>query len=273
MATAILNIIYDIEVIRTREPKRLGELDIVYDVGGGKFDHHGLKKVYRENETPYAACGLIWCEYGKAAIHYLEPLLTEDEIESVFQYVDRALIEGIDAQDNGIRFEEVAIPIMNISIIISGYNPPWYSEDDENYAFNKAVPLCIDVLKNTINRRVAVFKSKDLVIQAYKKRNKNEVIVLDRYCLWDEALMEIDEHEEILFVIFRDKDKYMIQTVKDRDGNTRKDLPEAWAGRENEELAAITGIEDAAFCHSGRFLAVARTFEAIMQMAEQAIHS
>lgn len=273
MATAILHLLFDIEVVRTRDPKTLGELEIVYDVGGGKFDHHGIEKRYRESGTPFAACGLIWYEYGREAIHFLEPSLAKEEIESVFQYVDRALIEGIDAQDNGIRFEETSIPLMNISIIISGYNPPWYSDDDEHNAFNKAIPLCIDVLKSTINRRVAVFKSKNIVIQAYKKRDIREILVLDRYCLWEEALLKIDEHDEVLFVVFPEKDQYVIQTVKERDGNIRKNLPEAWAGRENKELAAITGIDGAVFCHSGRFLAIARTFGAVMQMAEQAIQS
>ena len=91
--------------------------------------------------------------------------------------------------------------------------------------------------------------------------------------MWEEALLEIDEHDEVLFVVFPEKDQYVIQIVKEQDGNIRKNLPEVWAGRENKELAAITGIEDAVFCHSGRFLAVARTFGAVIQMAEQAIQS
>ncbi len=49
MATAILDNILEIELVRTRDTKILGELDIVYDGGGGEFDHHGVEKVYRED--------------------------------------------------------------------------------------------------------------------------------------------------------------------------------------------------------------------------------
>ena len=34
---------------------------IVYDIGGGKYDHHQLGgNGIRENGVKYAACGLIW---------------------------------------------------------------------------------------------------------------------------------------------------------------------------------------------------------------------
>ncbi len=42
----------------------------------------------------------------------------------------------------------------------------------------------------------------------------------------------------------------------------RKDLPEAWAGRADAELAEVTGVPDARFCHAGRFMAVAGSREA-----------
>ncbi|WP_073008277.1 MYG1 family protein [Clostridium amylolyticum] len=68
MATAILKEVYEIELTRTRDENVLKTLDIVYDVGGGEFDHHGMDKIYRENGTPYAACGLIWRGFGKEVI-------------------------------------------------------------------------------------------------------------------------------------------------------------------------------------------------------------
>ena len=41
-----------------------------------------------------------------------------------------------------------------------------------------------------------------------------------------------------------------------RDKIDKKKLPKAWAGLRNEELAAVTGVEDAIFCHTGRFIAI-----------------
>jgi len=272
MATAILNKIFELEIVRTRDPKTLGELDIVYDVGGGEFDHHGVEKVYRENETPYAACGLIWNKFGRDVIYMENPSLTNDEIESVFYHVDRFLIEGIDAQDNGLKVADEIIPSMNISTIISGFNPPWYSEELEDKAFSEAVKMGGYILNNTIKRKLSIIQAKDVVISAYENRDRSEVLVLDTYCPWEGTIQDIDEEGQIIFVIYPNKNRYTMQTVKDRDGITRRYLPKTWGGKENEDLSAITGVEDAIFCHTGRFIAVAGSFEGIMRMTELAIN-
>lgn len=272
MATAILKKVFEIEIIRTRDPQKLGELDIVYDVGGGDFDHHGIEKVYRDDGIPFAACGLIWNRFGREVIIMEDPSLTKEEIESVFYYVDRFLIEGIDAQDNGVRIADEMIPSMNISTIISGYNPPWYSEKMEDKAFHKAVEAAIPILENTIKRRLAVIKARDIVVRAYENRERPEILVLDTYCPWEETVQEIDEEGEVVLVIHPDKDKYAVQTIRGQDGRTKKHLPKSWAGLENGKLAAITGVEDSVFCHTGRFIAIAESFEGIMRLAELAIY-
>ena len=51
----------------------------------------------------------------------------------------------------------------------------------------------------------------------------------------------------------------------------RRDLPEAWAGLQDAEFAAVTGVEDAVFCHAARFLAVARSERARSKLAHSAI--
>ena len=50
-----------------------------------------------------------------------------------------------------------------------------------------------------------------------------------------------------------------------------KDLPEEWAGKSDDELAKVTGVDDAIFCHPGRFIAGAGSFAGIMKMAQMAI--
>lgn len=162
---------------------------------------------------------------------------------------------------------------MNISILISGFNPPWYSDEDEDEAFNKAVELSSTILNNTIRRRLVVIKAKEEVISAYKKRERPYILFLDRYCTWGEALQNIDEDNQVLFVIFPDDDRYNLLTVKDSEGNPIKPLPEEWAGKRDEELTAVSGIEDAVFCHSGRFIAVAKSLEGIKKMAQIAAES
>jgi uncharacterized UPF0160 family protein len=271
MATAILKEIYEVEVIRTRDSKILSELDIVYDVAGGEFDHHSADKVYRENGIPYAACGLIWKSFGKEVIHFKYPSLNEEGIDSIFYYIDRVLLKGIDALDNGVKVDGEGIPMMNITSIISGFNPSWHSQESEDAAFDEAVEIASAVLDNTINRRFSVLKAKDNVLKAYESRKIAEVLILETYCPYGEVLQEIDEKKEVLFVIYPRKNEYAIQTVRERGGVDRKKLPKDWAGKRDEELAVVSGVEDAVFCHTGRFMAVAGSFEGIMKMAELAI--
>jgi uncharacterized UPF0160 family protein len=271
MATAVLKEVFQVELTRTRDEKVLDKLDIVYDVGGGRFDHHGVEKVYREDKIPYAASGLIWKEFGRQAVKYKEPSLNEEEVEAVSQFIDRNLIEGIDALDNGIWIDTTELPLMNISTIISGFNPNWKSEKNEDEAFNEAVRVAFSVLDNTIDKRISVLKAKDIVAKAYNNRKTKELLILNKYCPYVESLRELDENEEVLFVIYPRKDSYAMQTVRKEDREDKKKLPAAWAGKRDEELAEITGVKDAIFCHTGRFIAVAGSFNGIMKLAKQAV--
>ncbi|NBI06499.1 MYG1 family protein [Senegalia massiliensis] len=272
MATAILKQIFDIELIRTRDNDILKDLDIVYDVGRGEFDHHGIEKKYRENGIPYAACGLIWRQFGKEIIKFKEDSLSEEEVNDIFHYIDRVVIEGIDALDNGIRIQQ-DIPLMHISKIISGFNPPWYLDDSIDNAFMEAVKLAKVVFENTFNSRISVIKSTENIITAFENRTNPKILILQQFSPWGEILKKIDERGEVLFVIYPKDHNYAIQTVRGKDGTDKKKLPKSWAGKENDELAEITGVEDAVFCHSGRFIAVAKSKEGILKMADLAINA
>lgn len=81
----------------------------------------------------------------------------------------------------------------------------------------------------------------------------------------------MDEDEKILFVIFKTKTNYLIQTVRGKDGKDRKKLPKAWMGKRDEELVKVTGVSDSVFCHTGRFIAAAGSLEGIKKLAQIAI--
>jgi uncharacterized UPF0160 family protein len=51
----------------------------------------------------------------------------------------------------------------------------------------------------------------------------------------------------------------------------RKDLPQAWAGKVNEELQKITGVADATFCHNARFTCGAGSKEGALALAKLAL--
>lgn len=275
MATAILKEIFDIEVVRTRDLDVLKELDIVYDVGDGEFDHHQVDKEFRERGTPYAACGLIWRKFGRDVVYLNDGNLSEDEINGVVRYIDRNLMESIDASDNGIRAAMAIIPTPNISSIIGNFNPPWNAKaENEDEYFNQAVKLADVILGNTLAQQISTVRAKAHIAAAYEKRPKPELLVLDRSYPWARVLNSIDREKKILFVVFPREDEYLLQTVRGSGSlGNRKSLPEAWAGKRDEELNEIIGIDDAIFCHSGRFIAGAKSRESIMKMAEIAIET
>ena len=70
-ATVILSkILTNIRLIRVNEVtgtmrESIGN-KLVYDIGGGEFDHHQAGgNGQRDNGVKYASCGLIWKSYGK----------------------------------------------------------------------------------------------------------------------------------------------------------------------------------------------------------------
>ena len=48
-------------------------------------------------------------------------------------------------------------------------------------------------------------------------------------------------------------------------------LPQAWAGLTDAALEQASGVPGARFCHNGRFIAVAATREAVLEMARIAV--
>jgi uncharacterized UPF0160 family protein len=273
MATAVLKRVFEIDVTRTRDREKLDSLDMVYDVGEVEFDHHQAEKAYREGGIPYAACGLIWRRFGMDAVRLYDPLLKEEEAASIFGYVDAVLIKGIDAVDNGIKTGDRSIRIMDISSIISGFNPPWYADGNGDREFYEAVDFASAVLENTIRQKHSAIKAGEIVAEAFAARQVPEIMVLDRACPWFSALHGLDKKQEVLFVILPDGDGYVIRTVDKRDGRpkARKNLPKSWAGKRSDELGKIVGIDDAVFCHTGRFVAGAKSFESITLMAGLAL--
>ena len=273
MATAILMELFDLEIVRTRDEKKLAELDIVYDVGNGEFDHHGTEKRHRESGTPYAACGLIWEKFGRDVIKAWDDSLSSGEVESIFYHVDRVLIEGIDAIDNGLKTGETFINTMSFSNIISGFNPPWDSDKNHDEAFHHAVNFASSVLNNTLEQRMSVLRAKDQVVEAYNKRQNPHLLIMDNFCPWGYVLKQIDTKKEILFVIYPGREGYSISTVRKESGSmeARKDLPKEWGGKRDEELSNIIGVPDAIFCHPARFIAAAKSLDSIMKMAEIAL--
>ena len=275
MATAILRLLLgDIKVTRTRDENILRKLDFVYDVSLGEFDHHQLNKEIRKNNIPYAACGLIWREFGSRIIQKFDSQLEENDIISIFDSVDKNLVQGIDATDNGIDIKS-EIKVTSISDIIQNFNPTWDSNDPIDEAFEEAVQYATEVIKRIISRQISVIKARIIVNEAFQSRTINEIMVLENGCPWLQQLLKIDVNNEVLFVISPDETnvEYKIQSVKKNVDTfeARKDILESIRGKSSEEINSIIKIDDAIFCHKAGFIASAKSMESALKIAELSV--
>ena len=164
MATVILEKVFgEISLNRAfRVPEDVDSNVIVYDIGFGDFDHHQQGgNGCRENGVPYAAAGLIWKEFGHAVV------AETPDPEYIWEYIDKNLIQGIDAVDCGVMPKaDYPVSIYGISSVISGFNPTWDSDEKPDDAFMKAVEFARVIFDNIFNGVVSTTKAKNIVEEA-----------------------------------------------------------------------------------------------------------
>ena len=275
MATIILNKVFgNITVCRTfRVPEELKEDVIVYDIGFGAFDHHQKGgNGARENGVPYAACGLICKEFGPQIVaNTCNP-------ELVWNLIDRDLIQGIDAGDNGTMPKaDYPAQAMSFSAVISGFNPNWDSNEGPDEAFAKAVELAEVVFDNTLASTIAKAKAEQIVEEAIEKAEEH-IMVLNQFVPWQEYIFSSTspKADEIQFVVFpSNRGGYNWQCVPDGLGSfgQRKSVPEEWKGLRDADIQKVTGIDTATFCHPAGFIGGAETFADAYALAKKAVEA
>lgn len=279
-AYAILSSLFEHKLIRSRKEERLDTADIVFDVGGGKYDHHSTDKVYRKNGIPYAAFGLIWRDFGKEFLLKSE-LIEEEHINAVHKKIDRDFVQAIDAFDNGVNLStDTVVKVQTISSVIGGFNHHVKSDGTsakkiETLYFLEATAFARQILMNEIVGISNQLEARAGIEEAFANRENPQILILDSPAEWGDTVEELDINEEVLYVIYPKIDAYYIQVVR-KDAGTfeaRKDLPEEWAGKRDEAFNQVLGIDDGIFCHPARFLAGAKSKESILKMAELALQA
>lgn len=274
-SVATLDILYkgDIEVSRTRDTDIIDSGDIVLDVGQvydpdkKRFDHHQPEGAgQRENGIPYASFGLIWKHFGRE-------LCSNDD---VWKKIDEKIVQSIDADDVGYTISEVTNPEYNtlsVDYLIKLFNPTWKENYDQSY--EKFIELT-KVAKTILERAILVYedwsKSRELVEEVYNKTEDKRLIVLDEPYFWSDVLFNHPEPLLVVFPKYADDTWYVVAIKKEKTGfENRLDLPKEWAGLEKEKLQKVSGVSDAVFCHRALFMAVAKTKEGAIEMAQKAL--
>lgn len=269
MATAILSKIYDDAIVCRVDKLTEGVAEgvIVYDIDDGKFDHHlRNNRKLRSNGMPYSTCGLIWNAFGK------EIVKNTSNPNLIWENVDKRLIKGIDAADNKENryYSKIDIKAMNISEAITMFNPTWNEKEDSDDAFLKAVNFAIQIFDNVLRNIIDKTKAKPLIEEAIIK-SSNHIMVLEQFVPWHQHLF--DSHnmksQTIWFVIYPSKRggyNWEVVTIDINSKKPRKDVPNNWKGKKENELKKITGISSAKFCHPNGFVGGASTLEGAIEM-------
>lgn len=225
---------------------------LVFDIGGGEFDHHQIDNEVRENGVPYASFGKLWQAFGNR-------LVNEDSVKSI----DEGLVQSIDLTDNTGQYNP-------LSMAISDINPFWYEQNpDFNSAFEKAVNMATNILNNTIEQARSMEVVKDIAMEAISNSKCEEIIILEQFAPVVPYLSETNAE----FVIYpSNRGGYNVQTIPTTPNGTdsKKPLPESWAGK-GIEAAKVSDIGDMTFCHTGRWICATNTLEGAVKAAIVAI--
>jgi uncharacterized UPF0160 family protein len=281
------------ELVRTRDPQRIAAADFAVDVGGvwnpsaGRFDHHqkGFAGA-RQSGVVYASAGLVWREHGPRCVAAIarERLgceLAPKDAQDMAWAIDFDIVQYLDMSDTGAARN--APGGYGLSAVISGFNPNWLDEQHARSAeeaeamrlsqFRRAMEFMRDVLVNQVRYRVGAMLAADQVRQGARLEDGRVLFLKNGALPWTTLVR--NEMPKVLFVLSFSalEQRYMLHTVPAAADSfaARKDLPAAWAGLQGAELAEVTGVPDAGFCHNGRFIAAAASFDGALQMARLAL--
>ncbi|TSC83607.1 MAG: hypothetical protein G01um101417_482 [Parcubacteria group bacterium Gr01-1014_17] len=274
VAALLLHTKGNAEVVRSRVPKVIASGDFVVDVGWeynetrSRFDHHqpgGAGE--RSNKIPYAAFGLVWKKFGAAI----------SDSEEIAARVDAKLVQPIDAADNGVQLGNyegaLAFPYFMQNAVFA-FEPTWNEKNlSLDAQFDEARKFAGVILEREIAHARDALLGEGRVRAAYKAAEDKRIIVLDEKYHWGDIL---GEKAEPLFVVTPDRGpsgnwRAHAVRVGPNSFTSRLSFPEAWAGKRDEELALVSGVPDAVFCHNKLFTVAAQTKEGAIALAKKAL--
>ncbi len=291
---AVLDLVFPgCTLVRTRDPQKIGAADFAVDVGGiwdpasGRFDHHqkGFDGA-RPSGVGYASAGLVWKEHGARCVARIAETntgfeLTAEQAQQMAHAIDNDLVQYLDMSDTGAARN--APGGYGLSAVISGFNPTWIDEQQAGdvatadelrlQRFRRAMEFIAEILTNAVKYRAGSLRAVEQVRQSERLEDGKLLFLKNGALPW--ASVVRNEMPKVMFVIsyHTAEQRYMLNTVpaNPETFEARKDLPESWAGLRDQELAAVTGVPDAVFCHNNLFIAAAKSFDGILKMARTAL--
>ena len=204
---------------------------LIFDIGGGVFDHHQEDRRVRENGIPFAAFGLLWEKYG-------ENFLENEEDRTDF---DEKFIQKLDESDN------TGEPNM-IADCVAEFNPDWLEPDcNRDERFFEAVEFAQEILERKF-KQIQAKRQAYTVVQGYLEKSKDGIMIMDRAVPWKKALKNTD----IYYVIFPSiRGGYMVQAFPQDESESgrelKKPLPENGEEKQQRNLPNLQELQDLPF--------------------------
>ncbi len=287
-------------LVRTRKQELIDAAGYAVDVGGtwdapsGRFDHHqrgfdGARPAHAVDGTTvpgvgYASAGLVWAAHGRDYVKAWAGMhghsLNAQAIEDIVRSIDHSLVQYLDMVDTGQG--DVSPGIFGLSSLIAQLNTHWMEEQGLDGAakaqlqetrFREAITITRTFLDHAISKKLAQIRAVDTVRNAPRLLGGRVLHLAEGGMPWTRVV--VDEMPDVVFVIYPDSDgdQYQVKTVPVEPGSftARLDLPKAWAGLRDQELAAVTGVDDSVFCHLNLFIGGARSLAGAVRLAELAL--
>lgn len=252
MGGAMLQEINDgrIKFIRSRDPATKNLTDIAFDVGYGKFDHHGLRHGMDPNNVPWCGATRLWDGGVK---NYLFPRKDDKDAQEIFY---RKVLVPIAMQDNG---ELVPRNTPNPMAWVPMMNPGKRDRALQDASYENAVQIARQILPGLVNHAREVAASQRLLSKLPK--NKEILEIPSSLPGWEDY---VRKNTQAKFVIYPgDKiTPWYAQSVPKKNGpmfSKQVSFPSTWGGKTPKEIEADSGIPGVVFSHVGGFLSGYKT--------------
>ena len=189
---------------------------LVFDIGLGEFDHHQKKRNgKRKNGIYYSSIGLLWKKYGK---EYLKKINVKN-INKVYEYVDKELIQYIDATDN-MQMEYLKNKALPDFVKLC--NPEWNENISEEEGFIHALKLADEFWKIYIKHAIAEVEAIEIIIKKTNETDENYVI-FDKELPYRKAI-DLLKNKNIKYLIFKSKRKCYDIRIIDKEIEFKKEI-------------------------------------------------
>lgn len=220
---------------------------IVFDVGGGRYDHHQEgAKVREDSKVKYAAFGLLWNDLG------FEILGDDSYLE------DELWVQSMDHSDNT---GEGRGPLQ---YLFGAMNPCIGTDQTPDSQFELAVKVATILLTARINSILAKQKMRE-ELKGYINKSNDRVLVMEHFVPWQTTTV-CTEFRFVVYPSNRTVGEWTVQSVPFKPGtNDSTLLPtkmyDEFISGENPEIS---------FIHKNRFICQCRTKSYAVMLARLA---